>query len=98
MELHWETFHKEDDIDECCAVLGPGIWLTLVVEYVRVYNEYRCKLVIHNLSSSETIYSTFVSNKDEHEQKVINCKKYANIIASSFLNQQHPYRDYPRNL
>lgn len=98
MELHWESVRKEDDINESVTVLAPGIWLILIDQFVMVHNEYRCELNVHNLAISQQKYKSVCSNKDEHEQKLINCKKYAAIIASSFLGQQHPYRDYPKNL
>ena len=96
MELHWEKISKEDGL----AVVAPGIWFEFRDSVYSDNKTFYCNLHMHSHYFNEKKYlCSFISNdKSQHEVNIIACKRYASIIASSYLGQQHPYRDYPKNL
>jgi len=95
MELHWEEIDKKNSL----AIVAPGIWFDLTDIFYSDNKTYHCGLHMHSQYFNEKKYICyFVSNnEDQHKVNLIACKRYASIIASSYLGQQHPYRDYPKN-
>lgn len=98
MELHWETVYDEPGNKLDVAVLAPGIWLTLQKKFNEYNKDYYCQLKICHLTNAEIILWASSKDKEKYEKDILECKKYANVIAGSFLGQQHLYRDYPKNL
>ena len=96
MELHWEKISKEDGL----AVVAPGIWFERRNAFYEDSKQLYCNLYMNSqyFNEKKHLCSFTSNNKNQHEVNVIACNRYASIIASSYLGQQHPYRDYPRNL
>lgn len=94
--LHWEEVTKQDSL----AVVAPGIWFEFCDAYRENIKQFYCGLHMNSHYFNEKKYICYFTsdNKNQHEINIVACKKYASIIASSYLGQQHPYRDYPRNL
>lgn len=101
MELHWESLSENRSV----SVVAPGMWFELVDR--KSVTKYESGDIIHydtylylydrcNRIQLSTPDQT--KDKNKHVSNIEYCKKYAFIIASSFLGSQHPYRDYPRNL
>jgi hypothetical protein len=91
MSLYWQKIHGKME----SAALSPGLWL----EISNWGDDYSTQtLSSSNIEGSRKELLRF-SGRVSEEQILFNIeclKKQANVIAQSYMGQQHPYRDYPR--
>lgn len=94
MELHWQILDDEEKL----AIIAPGIWLKFIK---RDSGNYKyISLIMYSIYNGDCSLVDFGGSDDDTKLQLREeyCMKYASIVANSYLSQQHPYRDLPKNL